>query len=1002
MLELKKICKEYLSGEDSVHALDEVDICFRQCEFVSILGPSGCGKTTMLNIIGGLDRYTTGDLVINGRSTKDYRDGDWDVYRNRSIGFVFQSYNLIPHQSVLANVELALTLSGVSKAERRKRAIEALEKVGLGDQIKKRPSQMSGGQMQRVAIARALVNNPDILLADEPTGALDTVTSEQVMQLLHEVAKDRLVIMVTHNPDLAERYSTRIISLRDGHVVGDSMPYDPNAEAASEQDEAPIDVFAPIKAKEKAKTPKKAKKKPMSHITAISLSKNNLMTKKGRTFLTSFAGSIGIIGIALILSLSNGINNYINSVQKDTLSGYPIQLMAEELDMASIMSTLMESEEKKANREDGRVYANTVMYEMLEAYTGTDTKKNNLAAFIEHLESKSEFDKYATAIQYTYDTPFYIYSNTAFGLKQVEPSTVFDSIMPEGMMGDMSSMMSSPMMGANSISVWNELLPAREGEDINELIYEQYDLVDGSWPKEKTDLVLILNENNEVSDMSLYSLGLKDSDEIADMMKDIFAGNMAKDYGDVSYSYEEIYALRYKLLLPDDYYRYNSLTGTYTDLRENESAMSLIMGDSDSGLELRVVGIIKPDPDALSTALSGTVGYTSALTEYVIEKTNASEIVKAQLENTKSDVLSGLPFITGDEKELTNAEKKQAFSDYVAKLTVSEKAELMKTIAKTPSEETLSGSVAQILAQYPDTESKKAAIIAMLSEQQEIDEETAKSYIEKMTAEEIDAQMQTIAVMMATKIYEAQIEAQFSAMTPEAIAAMLDASLSGDEATLASYYDDFMPAKYSEYTHKSILEELGYVDFNSPSGINIYAATFENKDSIADLISKYNDSVSEEDKISYTDIVAIAMSGISTIINVISYVLIAFVSISLVVSSIMIGIITYISVLERTKEIGILRAIGASKSDISRVFNAETLIVGFVSGLIGIVSTILLCIPANFIIQNLSGINNISAELPPIAAAILVAISMFLTFIAGLVPAKIAAKKDPVIALHAE
>ncbi len=1000
MLELKQICKEYLSGAEGVRALCGVDINFRKNEFVSILGPSGCGKTTLLNIIGGLDRYTTGDLVINGRSTKDYRDGDWDVYRNRSIGFVFQSYNLIPHQSVLSNVELALTLSGVSKSERRKRAIEALEKVGLGDQIKKRPSQMSGGQMQRVAIARALVNNPDILLADEPTGALDTVTSEQVMELLHEVAKDRLVIMVTHNPELAERYSTRIISLRDGLVVGDSMPYDPTTEK-EEQTAAPIDVFAPIKAKKK-KAEKKAKKKPMSQLTAISLSKNNLMTKKGRTFLTSFAGSIGIIGIALILSLSNGINNYINSVQKDTLSGYPIQLMAEELDMASIMSTLMEAEEKKANREDGRVYANTVMYEMLEAYTGTDTKKNNLAAFKDHLESNSEFDKYATAIQYTYKTPLYIYANTEFGIKQVEPSTVFDSIMPEGMMGDMSSFMSSSMMGSSSISVWSELLGAKEGSDINELIYEQYDLVHGQWPKEKNDLVLILNSNNEVSDMSLYSLGLKDSDEIADMMKDIFAGNMSKDYGDVSYSYEEICSLTYKLLLPDDYYKYNAATGTYTDLRQNESAMSLIMGDKDSGIELRVVGIIKPNPDALSTALSGTVGYTSALTDYVIDKTNQSEIVKAQLENTKNDVISGLPFITGEEKELTAAEKKQAFSDYVAKLTESQKAELAMTIMKTPEQAQLAGMVTQILSQYQTTEQKKEFIISMLSQQDEIDAETAQKYISEMTPEQLDEQMQSIAVMMATKGYEQQIEAQFGQLPASQKAAMLDGMLAGEESVVASYYDNFMPAKYSEFTYKQMLEEIGYVDFNSPSGINIYAATFEDKDSIADLIAKYNDGVAEEDKISYTDIVAIAMSGISTIINVISYVLIAFVSISLVVSSIMIGIITYISVLERTKEIGILRAIGASKRDISRVFNAETLIVGFVSGFIGITVTMLLCIPANYIIQTLSGINNISAQLPPVAAAVLVAISMFLTFIAGLVPAKIAAKKDPVVALRTE
>ncbi len=1003
MLELKQICKEYVSGDGGVKALAGVNLCFRKNEFVSVLGPSGCGKTTLLNIIGGLDRYTTGDLVINGRSTKDYRGGDWDVYRNRSIGFVFQSYNLIPHQSVLSNVELALTLSGVSKAERRKRAVDALEKVGLGDQIKKRPSQMSGGQMQRVAIARALVNNPDILLADEPTGALDTATSEQVMELLHEVARDRLVIMVTHNPELAERYSTRIISLRDGLVVNDTMPYDPKSE--EQEKSVDIDVFAPIKAREKKKE-NKARKKPLRHTTAISLSKNNLMTKKARTFLTSFAGSIGIIGIALILSLSNGINNYISSVQKDTLSGYPIQLMAEELDMMSILSTLMEAEEKKAERDPDRVYANTVMYEMLEAYTGTDTKKNNLAAFKTYLEGNSEFDKYTTAISYTYDTPLYIYADTEFGLKQVEPSTVFDSVMPEGMTGSMdsmSSLMSGSLVGQSSISVWSELLSNKEGTDINSLIYEQYDKVYGEWPKEKNELVLILNENNEVSDMSLYSLGLKDSDEIADMMKDIFAGNMQKDYGDESYSYEEICSLTYKLLLPDDYYAYNELTGTYTDLRKNESAMSLIMGNKDTGLELKVVGIIRPKPDALSGAASGTVGYLSSLTEYVIENTNNSKVVKAQKENTQYDVLSGLAFITGEEKELSDTEKKTAFLDYMAKLPDTAKIELLTKIAKAPTDAELFTALEQMLVQYPTDEAKKALIIQSLSMQSEIDVETVKSAIDQMTSEQLNEQIKTLAEAMVTQMKEAEVNGKLSALGSDkerldALSLMLEA----DEATLASYYDNFMPEKYSEYTHKQALENLGYVDFASPSGINLYAATFEDKDKIAELIEKYNSTVGEDDKISYTDIVAMAMSGISTIINVISYVLIAFVSISLVVSSIMIGIITYISVLERTKEIGILRAIGASKKDISRVFNAETLIVGFVSGLIGIVSTILLCIPANYIIRTLSGISNISAQLPPVAAIVLVAISMLLTFIAGLVPSKIAANKDPVVALRTE
>ncbi len=1012
MLELRNICKEYLAGEDGVKALCGVNISFRKNEFVSILGPSGCGKTTLLNIIGGLDRYSAGDLIINGRSTKDYRDGDWDVYRNRSIGFVFQSYNLIPHQSVLSNVELALTLSGVSKSERRRRATEALCKVGLGDQLKKRPSQMSGGQMQRVAIARALVNNPDILLADEPTGALDTQTSEQVMELLAEVAHDRLVIMVTHNPELAERYSTRIVSLRDGQVIGDTAPFDPalEAEDASKATEAPmgIDVMAPVRDKAKPavkeKKEKRIKKKPMSHLTALSLSKNNLMTKKGRTFLTSFAGSIGIIGIAMILALSTGINNYINSVQKDTLSSYPIQLRAEERDMGSIISSLMKSEEKKLDREEDRVYSNTIMYELISSYMSTETKKNNLADFKKFIEQSEEFDKYASAVQYGYKTPLYIFSDTEFGIKQVEPSNIFGAVMPDDMNESMSQMSEmSSMMGGSSIQIWSEILPAKDGGQINSLLEDQYILVDGKWPEAKEDIVLILNENNEVSDLSLYALGLKDSDEVDDMFRDVMAGVKDESYGDESYSYEEIYALSFKLMLPDEYYSYDNASGTYKDMRENETFMSLAMGDADTGLTLKICGIIKPNPDALAKALSGTVGYTSALTEYVIKATNDSEIIKAQLSDTRYDIVSGLEFDDGSTKDMTAQEKKARFEAYAAKLKAAERALLYTEIMSVPPADILAQSVAGILAQYPDTASKKAIIIEMYSQQAEMDKDTIAQYIEKMTDEEIDDAMQQLAAVMATEMYAAQVQAQLSAMSAEQLSAALDMMLAGaDEATLADYHDTFMPSEFSKYTHKERLEMLGYVDFDSPTTISIYAATFDDKDSISELIAEYNDGVDEKDKISYTDVVALMMSGISTIINVISYVLIAFVSISLVVSSIMIGIITYISVLERTKEIGILRAIGASKGDISRVFNAETLIVGFVSGFIGIVTTILLCFPANAIIQHLSGIGNISAELPPVAAAILVGISMFLTFIAGLVPSKIAAKKDPVVALRSE
>ena len=1002
MLQLKKITKEYSAGSDAVHALRGVDISFRKNEFVSILGPSGCGKTTLLNIIGGLDRYTSGDLVINDRSTKDYRDGDWDVYRNRSIGFVFQSYNLIPHQSVLANVELALTLSGVSKSERRKRAIEALERVGLGDQIKKRPSQMSGGQMQRVAIARALVNNPDILLADEPTGALDTHTSEQVMDLLAEVAQDRLVIMVTHNPELAERYSTRIISLRDGEIVGDTAPFDPEKETDGGSDAHPmgIDVLAPVR--EKPKKQKRIKKKPMSGATALSLSKNNLMTKKGRTFLTSFAGSIGIIGIAMILALSTGINDYINMVQKDTLSSYPIQLMAEERDMSSMLAALMQTEEEKAGRDGNSVYVNTVLYELMTSYIGAETKKNNLAEFKKFIESSDEIAKYASAVQYGYKTPLYVFSDTEFGIRQVEPAGVFDKIMPEAM-GESMSVVESMSGSSSGMQIWSEILPAKSGEGINELLEEQYILVDGRWPSAKEDIVLVLNANNEISDLSLYSLGLRDTKDVENTVKDVLAGKKDESYSDVEYTYEDMYALSFKLMLPNDYYSYDKESGTYRDMRENETFMSLAMNDPDTGLELKICGIIKPNPDAVATALSGTVGYTPALTEYVINETNASDVVKAQQADERYDVVNGLEFDNGSVDSLTDEEKKERFTAYVGKLKLAERAALYTEIMSVPSDEILASSVAQILAQYPTPEAKKAAIVAAYSQMAEMPPEAISSYIDKMSEQELDAAMAEFASKMALKSYADGIEAQLSAMTQEELSGKLDELLgSSDNAAIAKLHDAHMPSEFSDMSYAERLEALGVVDLESPNSISIFASTFDDKDEIANIISRYNDSAAEEDRINYTDVVGAVMSGVSTIINVISYVLIAFVSISLVVSSIMIGIITYISVLERTKEIGILRAIGASKGDISRVFNAETLIVGFVSGFIGIVFTILACIPANAIIQNLTGIASLEARLPVVAAAILVCISMFLTFIAGLVPAKLAANKDPVVALRSE
>ena len=878
MLQLKNIVKDYVSGDTTVQALKGIDITFRDSEFVSILGQSGCGKTTLLNIIGGLDQYTSGDLIINGRSTTKYKDSDWDTYRNHTIGFVFQSYNLIPHQSVLSNVELALTLSGVSKAERRKRAVEVLEKVGLGDQIHKKPNQMSGGQMQRVAIARALVNNPDILLADEPTGALDSATSIQIMELLKEISKDRLIIMVTHNPELAEKYSSRIVRLLDGKVTDDTMPYEPTDSRVTENN--------------KAKRVKKKKGTSMSFLTALSLSANNLMTKKGRTLLTAFAGSIGIIGIALILALSSGFQSYIKKVEEDTLSSYPIAIEEEQVDYSSMMSVFMGQHVGEASeKEDGKIYSNNIISEMLNSMM-SQVKVNNLADFKKFIEDRNNgFDELVSDIQYGYSTTLNIYKeDTSDGIVQVNPSTVLDTIgmgQLSGMSG--SSMMNSSMMGGGSWDVWSELIGNRT------LLESQYDVIAGRWPDAYNEIVLIVDENNEISDYALYALGLKDQNEVADTMTRLAKGEEIVSYK-TEYTYEDILDLRYRLIVNTDFYSYNEENDSYTDVRDDEDSYRAAIAD---GIQLQVVGILRPDPDAVTGAVSGSVGYTSALMEYVINKINASDIVKKQAAAPETDVITGLPFTKdGEEVEMENT----------------------------------------------------FDITTLTPEQQ--------AYLASLSQEELDTLM-------------------------------------------ASY----MQPATSSATYDGNMEAFGVADLEKPSSIMIYPVDFASKDMISDKISEYNDAVRaegrEESVINYTDYIGLMMSSISTIINAISYVLIAFVAISLVVSSIMIGIITYISVLERTKEIGILRSIGASKHDISMVFNAETLIVGFVSGAMGIIVTMLLIIPINAIIKNLSGISNV-AGLPWLAALILVLISMALTFIAGLIPAKMAAKKDPVVALRSE
>ena len=867
MLQLKNITKNYLSGDNEVQALKGIDIEFRENEFVSILGQSGCGKTTLLNIIGGLDRYTSGDLIINGKSTKEFKDKDWDTYRNHSVGFVFQSYNLIPHQTVLANVELALTISGVGKAERKKKAIEALQKVGLGDQLNKKPNQMSGGQMQRVAIARALVNDPDILLADEPTGALDSKTSVQVMEILKEISKDRLIIMVTHNPELAKKYSSRIVKLLDGKIIDDSNPY-----KSSEED---------VK---KARNKKdKSGKASMKFTTAVRLSLNNLMTKKGRTFLTSFAGSIGIIGIALILSLSHGMQSYINRVEEDTLSSYPLTIQEASIDVTSMLEAMMGNGEKEEHN-DNKIYSRPIVNNILETVS-TKLQTNNLEEFKKYLESgDTNIKDYINAIQYEYNLNLNIYKqNEDKTYQQVNPSKVFDELGFGEMMESRqstSSMMSGSMTMTQT-DVWNEML------DNQNLLQSQYDVLAGKWPTKYNEVVLIVDENNEVSDYTLYSLGIKDIKELNESMEKIKNKEKVEAGESESYSYDDLLNYKFKILLNTDYYKESG--NAWQDMSNDDEYMKNVV---DNAEEITIVGIIKPNEENVSSSGAGMIGYTKELKEYVINKINETEIVKEQKENPNINVFTGIEFPENQNSSFDYSQLTDEQRMYIATLSEAELAELMK------------------------------------------------NYAENSTA-----------------------------------------------------------------TYDSNLSTLGVVDLNKPSTINIYPKDFESKDMITTRISEYNDKQTndgkEENVITYTDIVGVMMSSVSTIINVISYVLIAFVGISLVVSSIMIGIITYISVLERTKEIGILRSIGASKKDVSRVFNAETLIIGLVAGLIGIVVTLLLNIPINMIIKSIVGISNIS-KLPTAGAIILVVISVGLTMIAGLIPARFAAKRDPVEALRTE
>ena len=872
MLKLENITKDYTSGGQTVQALKGINIEFRKSEFVSVLGQSGCGKTTLLNIIGGLDRYTTGDLIINGKSTKQFKSKDWDAYRNYSIGFVFQSYNLIPHQTILSNVELALTLSGVGKKERRKKAIQALKDVGLEEQIHKKPNQLSGGQMQRVAIARALVNDPDIILADEPTGALDTKTSVQIMEILKEISKDKLIIMVTHNPELAEKYSTRIVKILDGVITDDSKP------------------FTKEDAENEVGTKAKSGRTSMKFFTAFRLSLNNLMTKKGRTFLMSFAGSIGIIGIALILALSAGIQNYIDRVEEETLSSYPISIEEQTIDMSSMMETMIgETNNDTEKYEEGKIYSSDIMNDMISTLSNK-MENNNLTELKKYLdEGNNGITENSNSIQYSYDLKINLYKeNTDDGIVRVNPSTVMNAFGMGDMMeardnSSIFSMMGSSMEMATNTDVWEEML------DNEELLHSQYDLLAGNWPKSYNEVVLIVNDNNEISDYTLYSLGLKDQDDLEKKWKAIEKGESVEEDEQTSYTYDELLNLSFKLILNSDYY--SKENGLWIDKSEDDNFMKDKIANAES---IKVVGIIKPNEQSVANfGMYGGIGYTKDLKEYVINKGNESEIIKAQRDNPDTNVFTGLKFPSEDEKSNFSLESL--------------------------------------------TNEQRLAMANLSSEQ--------------------------IAQMMET-------------------------------------YTENKNASYEKN-----LSKLGGIDLENPTSIKIYPKNFDAKEAITDGIENYNqkqrDDGKEENVINYTDLVGVMMKSVSQIINAVSYALIAFVSISLVVSSIMIGIITYISVLERTKEIGILRAIGASKKDISRVFNAETFIVGLISGCLGILITVLLTFPINSLIYSLSGVK-ITAVVPFNAGVILIVISMILTIIAGLIPSKMASKKDPVEALRTE
>ncbi|MBR5515644.1 MAG: ABC transporter ATP-binding protein/permease [Clostridia bacterium] len=1021
MLELKNIVKHYETGAQTVEALKGVDLSFRKNEFVSILGPSGCGKTTLLNIIGGLDQYTDGDLIIDSVSTKKYKDRDWDSYRNHKIGFVFQSYNLIPHQTVLANVELALSLSGVSKKERTKRAKLALEKVGLGDQLKKRPNQMSGGQMQRVAIARALVNDPDIILADEPTGALDTQTSVQVMDILKEISKERLIIMVTHNPEIAENYSSRIIKMLDGNIIGDSNPL--TKEEYNEQKRCDENLL------EEAKNKKTEKKPSLSFGTAFMLSLKNLFTKKGRTVLTSFAGSIGIIGIALILAVSQGTTAFIDGIQEEALSSYPLTLQAQNVDMSALIENFMSAASEEADHPKDAIYRKESVSNIINAFVNTmnEVKENDLKSFDNYLREEigkkdSKLAEAVNGIQYSYNLDLQIFTISTDDTGQTEKENVISSdtndllidlmkkYVPkefsQSMLSSMESTRNMSTMGVGmmgSTNLWQELLPANDGGAVNDLLKEQYDVIYGKWPSSYNEVVVVVDSNNEIDDMTLYALGFLNESEMKAMFEATFGGENL-EFNEQTWSYKEICDREYRVVFNYDRFSQNE-DGSYTDKlssEEDPKSKAIIMRELyNKGMPLKVVGVIRPNEDTKAAMLTGGICYTAELTEYIVKNSRDAEVINAQFDSPKYDILSGRPFepsYADDDYESKAAD----FREYISMLSGSKgtkvKAEIFQGI-NVYNQMTQELSAADSLNReemIATIMSKYASMLTSYGLSESELEETMKT----LSEEDLRSMISTYAYASIPTAVE-QMMANISEEEISALASALDMSLdSYSNEELASYYDNVV--SFSETTYDENLNSMGYVDLDKPSAINIYASSFENKDVITDAIAEYNKNVDDDKNIGYTDYIGIMLSSVTTIINAITYVLIAFVSISLIVSSIMIGVITLISVQERTKEIGILRAIGASKKNVSQMFNAETMIIGFTSGFIGVLVTYLLCIPINALLYILTDISNLRAILPLPAAIVLITISVLLTLVSGIIPSRSAAKKDPVVALRTE